>query len=330
MSEQTLFWVAARNPSISDTITVDNVAVDLTGKTVRFKMRPVNSSTLKVDASVSNTPDATGAVRYDWLTVDVDTAGEFLVWWEVTTSGKAQVMNEAVIEFRAHGPATIPAYVELEQFKSTLELTSTTFSDQDCLLALDAASRTIDAHCNRRFYPDTDAIQVRYYDPFDRGAIPVDDLIALTSIKTDAAGAGTYDQTWTATDYLLEPQNAVANGQPYTIIRRRPSGNFYFHTRNDHLWGYPMGSVRLVPQVQVTGKFGWSSVPSAVRQATTILAGRLLKRSRETPYGIAPGLGMDGGGMRIGSVDYDVQMLLAPLVRRAPGLGGFSSGSLVH
>jgi hypothetical protein len=51
MSEPRLQYVANRNPSITDTITVDGVAQDLTGCTVKFKMRAVGSSTLKVDAA---------------------------------------------------------------------------------------------------------------------------------------------------------------------------------------------------------------------------------------------------------------------------------------
>ena len=61
------YYVGNRNPSITETITSNGVIVDLTGKTVRFKMRAVGSSTLKVDQPINNVPDATGVVRYDEL-----------------------------------------------------------------------------------------------------------------------------------------------------------------------------------------------------------------------------------------------------------------------
>jgi hypothetical protein len=131
MTAQLLWFVGDRNPSITETITINGVAVDLTTATVRFKMRAVGSSTLKVDASATIVSAVAGAVRYDWLGADVDTAGQYLVWWEVTIGGKVQSVAEAVIEFRAHGPDTQPSYVELEQLKSTLELTTEAYVDQD-------------------------------------------------------------------------------------------------------------------------------------------------------------------------------------------------------
>jgi hypothetical protein len=120
MSEQLLFWVGNRNPSITETILNDNgTAHNLTGQTVKFKMRAVGSATKKVNAAATVVSAAAGTVRYDWAALDVDTAGQYLVWWEVTTTagGNTQDMAEAVIEFRAHSNAAM--YVELEQFKST-------------------------------------------------------------------------------------------------------------------------------------------------------------------------------------------------------------------
>lgn len=298
-----LVWaVGNRDPSITENITIDGTAVDLTGKTVKFKMRAVNSTTLKVDAAAVVVGSATaGNVRYDWAAADVDTAGQYLCWWEVTTTagGKTQDVMEAVIEFRAHGPAT-NTYVELEQLKRSAELTGTSFADLDIRGAISAASRAIDEACSRRFYADTDANQVRYYSPHRTDHCYIDDLITLTSIKTDEGDDGTFETTWVSADYVLEPLNAAADSKPYTAIRARPSGNNVFVPQ------YPKS-------LEVTGKFGWSAIPQPIVDATTILAARILKRKREAPFGVVS-LGLEGAA-RITAQDPDVVALIGPYMR---------------
>lgn len=65
-------------------------AVDLSAASgVVFKMRNPDL-TLKVDAAGSITDAPNGEVTYTWVGTDTDTAGEFPVEWEVTTSGKTQ------------------------------------------------------------------------------------------------------------------------------------------------------------------------------------------------------------------------------------------------
>lgn len=304
MSEHLLFWKGNRNPSIEETITVDGAPYDLNGATVRFKMRPVGSATLKVDqlAQVVTPPGTNGQVRYDWAAADVDTAGQFLVWWEITRAGKTQDLNEALIEFRAHDDGQL--YIELEQLKSTLNLTGDTFADQDIQLAILAASRSIDQDCGRRFYPDADANQVHYYAPLSERFVRIDDLVELTSLKTDPNGDATYAYTWTlGSDFTLEPSDAVALGHPWQLIRKNALAAYTF----DFAVGY-------ANPIKVTGRFGWLAVPPQIQQATVIRAGRLLKRARETPFGVAA-LGLDGAAVRVARDDPDVTKLIAPFVR---------------
>lgn len=303
MSDRLVWIVGNRDPSISENITIDGVAVDLTGKTVKAKMRAVNSSTLKVNTAAVIVSAVAGTVRYDWAANDVDTGGEFLFWWEVTTtaSGKTQDVMEAVIEFRAHAPQS-NVYIELEQFKSTADLKDTNFMDGDIQLALQAAARAVDEICNRRFWPDADATQIRYYSPQRYDLVYIDDLLTLTTLKTDGDGDGTFETTWSTTDYYLEPLNALADSRPYTEICAIPWGSLWFTTL------YPRS-------VQITGKFGWSAVPAAISEATTILAGRFLKRSREAPMGDAAALALGGAAVRLTGRDTDVTALLSPYMR---------------
>lgn len=195
-------------------------------------------------------------------------------------------------------------YLEVEELKATLELTGQTFADQDVSLALTAASRGIDNVCGRRFYADADAMQIRYYRPGGYSFIRIDDLITLTALKTNSDGGATYPDTWTVnTDFVLEPTNAAADGRPYTSVNMHPNGGYWFTPH------YPR-------TIQVTGKFGWPAVPEEIKAATTILASKILRRTREAPFGIITVGIEDGTAMRIARLDPDVSFLIDPYVRR--------------
>lgn len=299
-----LVWMTGnRNPSITEGITVDGVAYDLSAASgVKFKMRAPNSATLKVDAAAVIVSAVAGTVRYDWAAADVDTASPYLCWWEVTTTGKTQDMGEAFIQFLAHAPVSRD-YVELEDLKKTLTLEGTTFANIDLGQVITAASRKVDEHTGRRFYPDADAAQVRYYTASDPWTLYVDDIVTITTLKTDDSGDQTFENTWTLnTDYVREPLNAAADGEPWTKLCAHPTGSFTFPT------SYPR-------TVELTGKFGWAAVPSQVSLATKLLAARYVKRVREAPTGVA-GFGMDGVVVRMMTVDADVEDLLQPFSRR--------------
>lgn len=198
-------------------------------------------------------------------------------------------------------------YISAEQLKATLELTGTVFADGDIPAAITAASRGIDNVCQRRFYPDDDANQVRYYSPSNSTTVMIDDLITLTAFATDQSGDGTFSTTWTQnTDFVLEPLNAAADGQPYTRIRTHPR-----HVT----FGLPAWWPR---SVRVTGKFGWAATPGPIVEATTILAAQLVKRAREAPFGIVA-IGVDVGAVsRIAQTDPTVRFLLMDYIREKP------------
>ena len=67
----------------------DGTAIDLTGASVQFKRRAVNSSTLKVNASASITNASNGAVSYTFSSSNTDTSGLFQGEFQVTFSGGA-------------------------------------------------------------------------------------------------------------------------------------------------------------------------------------------------------------------------------------------------
>lgn len=194
-------------------------------------------------------------------------------------------------------------YVSTSELKATVSLTGETYADPDLSLALTAASRAIDHVTGRRFWRDPNANQVRYYTPSSSGVLWIDDLETLTELAVDDDDDGTYEQVWTSGEYALEPANAPADGWPYTriVVRQRRTSHYF------PCW----------PQsVRVTGRFGWNATPDAIKQATGIVAARLVKRSREAPFGIT-GIGADGIAVRAAQIaqDPEVQLLIGPYVR---------------
>lgn len=188
-------------------------------------------------------------------------------------------------------------YLTVAELASTLTLTET-FADADLAVAITAASRDVDRRCDRKFWTDNGS---RYYTPTNARKLWIDDLTALSSVTLDYAGDGSFSSSWTqGAQFTLEPLNATADGHPWTTIAIRQLSAAYFPA-----WDR---------SVKVTGTFGWAAVPSSVKQATSILAGRFMKRGREAPFGVA-GFGIDGGAVHVSRYDPDVDALLAPFVR---------------
>ena len=191
-------------------------------------------------------------------------------------------------------------YATLADVKAAARVTDT-FDDGLFEVAIESASRDIDAYCERVFY--NAGSLTRVYIPADIYRLETDDLVFVTTIKSDTNGDGGFNQTWAATDYQLEPLNGIAGGivTPYTRIR----------AVGDFLW--PVYEPRDInagqASVEITGVFGFASIPMAIKQATILASLRAYKRY-ESPTGV---LGFsDVGVVRIGRLDPDVQRLIDP------------------
>ena len=186
-------------------------------------------------------------------------------------------------------------YIQVEELKATLEISGQTFADNDVQRAVTAASRIVDNITDRRFYADADATHVRYYTSQSATSCDIDDLSTLGAVDVDYGGQGVFSTTLTQNrDYVLEPLNATELGVPWQRIRITQLG-FQLPT--------------FVRAVRVTGQFGWTSVPEDIKAATGLVASRLLKRSREAPFGVVA-IGMDGSAVRVAQSDPDVCALL--------------------
>lgn len=172
-----------------------------------------------------------------------------------------------------------------------------TDTDRDDLLnaALEAASRSVDDFCGRRFYLDVSAT-ARVYNPSGRlyyDDLIVDDIGATTGLVVETGNA-TDGWTVVTTDVETGPDNAIIQGDPIT--------------RLVNLNGWVFGSR---DRVRVTAKWGFPAVPAQVSQATLIQAARLYKR-KESPEGVLGNA--EWGSIRLSRVDPDVAALVQRFV----------------
>lgn len=142
--------------------------------------------------------------------------------------------------------------------------------DTDLGSVIEGISRWIDQHRGRRFYAAT---ETRYYSPPSLDLVVVDDLLSLTTLKTDEDGDQTFERTWTSADYELFPYNASTDGVPYISIERSRLGALVF----------PAG----FRSTEVAGSFGYASATPKVIHEACVLASMRLWDRRKALFGHA-------------------------------------------
>lgn len=139
-------------------------------------------------------------------------------------------------------------YSNLTRIKSRLDITSTTYNT-DLLMLLNAASRAIDDYCSRFFFVDS---TTRYFDGQASPAF-LDDILAVTTLKTDEDNDGTYENSYTInTDYWLYPMNKY----PKTYVVINTNGSY---------GGFASG---IRHAIQIAGNFGYGDGLSATPYAS--------------------------------------------------------------
>ena len=245
------------------------------------------ASTISFDSATKKISDTNyGLKRFE----DVNNVGGIIKVSGITTNAGVYTIaavarnyitvNESLTTLVAGNSTTISAHQSLE-------------NDTAMEAAINAASRQIDNYCKTKFYAST---QTRTYDAIDNITVYVDDLLSITTLKTDEDGNGVFETTWATTDYNMKPYNASTDGKPYTWIEVSEGGTKLFPA-----------SVKKC--VQIAGSFGYSSTtPAEVKMACLIQASRLFKR-KDSPFGIA-GTSELGMLQMIPKFDADVRMLL--------------------
>lgn len=201
--------------------------------------------------------------------------------------------------------ALVNPYITLAELKGVLtagqQVTYKAEDEANMETAINAMSRLIDMLAKTTFYART---ETRYFTPdwYDLLHLP-DDMISVTTLKTDEDGDGTYEITWATTDYWLEPRNARVNAddaqkRPYRQIRVNPEGDYTFPTNRHHA-------------IEIVGSWGYTNeVPATIKQNMLLAANRVYRR-KDAIFGVAgsPALGVQIIQARI-QQDSDIMMLL--------------------
>lgn len=191
-----------------------------------------------------------------------------------------------------------PDYVTDTELKSYVRIGDDQ-DDAEIAIAITAASRAIDRACGRQF-GKVDTAVVRYYTPYYHGVllrnvVDIDDLYSITGLEVDIDAAGDSSYGTALDAFTPRPLNAAADGRPWTQIAVGPNATV---------------SMPLVTDcVRVSGLFGWTAVPGAVKQACLLQASRFFSR-RNSPFGVA-GSPENGSELRLlAKVDPDVEVAL--------------------
>ena len=198
-----------------------------------------------------------------------------------------------------------PDYASTSELASLVRI-GDVLDDAQLGLAIATASRAIDHATGRQFgrlaAPEPRVYTARWSAGRGRWAVEVNDLMTLggLAVDVDTDGTGIYGAAADVAFLQARPPNAGAAGKPWTGLAFRP--------------GSPVQPSGCEDGVQVTARWGWSSVPTAIRQATLMQASRLLAR-RDAPFGVA-GSPEAGSEVRLlARLDPDVAVAVAPYRR---------------
>ena len=191
----------------------------------------------------------------------------------------------------------MPTYCTLEQVKAALSLpTPHTATDELLETVIEAVSRAIDEACDTQFFAAT---QTRYFTARYGNYLEVDEVLSVTSLKTDAGGDGTYETTWAPTDYVLYPYNAASSGRAYWRIDIATGGRYSF----------PIGVAR---GVELAASYGQSATAPAQVEIVAIRETVHHFHAIRSPYGAGgPGVGEPAAVPPVG-LSRNSMALLAP------------------
>jgi hypothetical protein len=247
-------YQGALSPSVTDVVRLAGVPFNLTGSTVRFRMRAAGGSTLVVDEPAVVLDAAAGQVRYDWQAGDTAVAGDYRAWWSVTLPNtRVQDTPEFDLDVLAHAPST--------------------------RLCTVADVRAID-----RNLPASDRIDETIDELIEVASDYIQDLVPGMAVADTAASARTFEASGggvvfidsLSTDPTLVEVLAGASVTAVTAWSSRPTARRA---------GAPITSLIVTDArpgdlVRVTGLWGWGTVPRAVRHACVLTVIHWLRGTR--------------------------------------------------
>ena len=205
-------------------------------------------------------------------------------------------------------PVLTHGYCTVDDLREQLgDLERKSLSERQIIRTINAASRAIDEHTDRRFWADTEPVTRLFQVPACDGELWLPEDIASTTGLAIATSDGTaYNTTWDAADYQLWPYRANTPGSTYGgwwKIESTRGLRFAIPNAHSRTGYFP---------VQITARFGWAFRPPQIEEACILIATALFKR-KDAPYGVAQ-FG-DIAAVQVVRTDKHVQELLWPFVR---------------
>jgi hypothetical protein len=150
--------------------------------------------------------------------------------------------------------------------------------DDDLDDVIASSTQEVERYCNRQFNKAS-TVSSRDYPAGNSTLLQVDDFYSVTGliVALDTADNGTFSTVVSSSDYELFPLNGIVDGQtgwPFCRIRFAPGVLT--------LGGYR----RRQAYVRITALWGWSAIPSPVKQATKIIAAETFQM-KDAPFGVA-------------------------------------------
>jgi hypothetical protein len=147
------------------------------------------------------------------------------------------------------------AYTTVDIIKSTGDMNTTgTALDTRLRQVAEGVTRQFDQFVNRTFHP---LVGTRYFSGDGGTEMLLPDTVAISSIKEDSNDDGTFDTTWSSTDYYLTPYNSDPTsdwGHPYQSIEVNRKSN-----------GTQDVFINRQRSYQVVGTWGYSAVTRDAR-----------------------------------------------------------------
>lgn len=154
--------------------------------------------------------------------------------------------------------AVTDAFETAANYRAVIDKTDTG-EDAEILTDLTAIARFMERELRgegRHFTKDAGNV-ARTFKP--EGNFPelwVDDFVSVSTLKIDDNFDGTAETVVVAADYVLKPRNAAVGAEPraFTSIEMTNTGTrLYFYANT---------------VVEVTGVWGWPSIPEAIKRAS--------------------------------------------------------------
>lgn len=287
--------------------------VNLTGAAVVLNLKPLRGGPPIVNNLPAVIDDGPGGeIHRDWIAGETSIPGDYLGQWIVTfVGGKVQTFPNAgflLVTITADAPVAPGRYLTLEELKKTLKLTGKDYADRELEISIGATAEALDVVYGGPWTLGA-AGEARYFTPaHSKTVIDLRQVQAVTAVELDEAGGGTYSRTLVIdVDYHLQYRGSKASAPPWDSLRLLRSGFAYIAAFDDPVKRpYPWG----VDSLRITGTWGWEETPPGVKVAATIIATRMLRRSRDAPFGVV-GFDVEGNTQRAVTIAKDPEVQFA-------------------